>query len=85
MALLLDSAAMRSDFTPESKGGNENAPDNAFSASYTANWKMRADYVLPSTAGLEIVQGEAYLPGSNESLHRLTGHANVVSSGYLVV
>ncbi len=47
--------------------------------------RLWAEYVLPSTAGLELMQGEVFWPGSYESLHRLTGHAILVRSDQLMV
>ncbi len=66
IALLLDHPLVQGDFQPESDGGEENAPDNPYSRSHTANWQMRADYVLPSAAGLSIEQGAVFWPTSND-------------------
>lgn len=85
MAMLLDSDAVQGNFAPESAGGQENDPDNVHSIHHTAGWKMRADYVLPSVAKLEVIQGAVFWPASNESLHRLTGLNEVISSDHRLV
>ncbi|MGV6807055.1 MAG: endonuclease/exonuclease/phosphatase family protein [bacterium] len=82
---LLSSALVQSDFVPKSKGGIDNDPTNVFARTHTAGWKMRADYVLPSSYGLEIKQGAVFWPGTKDPLHRLTGLDQVISSDHRMV
>lgn len=65
---LLTSAYVNSDFVPVSKGAAEHSPQNPLASSHTAEWGMRADYVLPSYAGLEVCSGGVFWPHSREPL-----------------
>ena len=56
-----------------SVGGVENAPQNAFSATHTAGWKMRADYVIPSRFGLQVEQTAIFWPSKSEPHYHLVG------------
>lgn len=55
---------------PTSKGGKENKPDNAHSASHTAGWGMRADYVLPSS-NIEVTDSGVFWPHTSSEMSRL--------------
>ena len=55
---------------PVSEGGKENKPDNAHSASHTAGWGMRADYVLPSS-NIEVTNSGVFWPSSSDGMSRL--------------
>lgn len=70
MALLLDSSLVQ-DPMPASEGGIENTPESQYAANHTASWAMRADYVLPSTYALEIVQSGVFWPTSDNDLSSL--------------
>ncbi|TMP28185.1 endonuclease/exonuclease/phosphatase family protein [Pseudoalteromonas rubra] len=50
---------------PTSQGGQLNKPDNPHSATHTAHWGMRADYVLPS-ADLAVSGSGVFWPASDE-------------------
>ena len=55
---------------PQSEGGMAHTPDNQYSAQHTAEWAMRADYVLPSSS-LEVKASGVFWPKPNDSLFRL--------------
>ena len=80
---LLDHSLVNSSMIPESKGGIENAPENEFSATHTANWKMRADYVLPSKYGIDVKQAAVFWPTSDNALYGLA-EANTPTDHRLV-
>ena len=56
---------------PSSQGGKQNAPNNKNARYHTANWKMRADYVLPSAYGFDINQTGVFWPNYSDSLYYL--------------
>lgn len=60
MALLLENPLVQGEFKSQSKGGPGNTLENPYADYHTAEWKSRADYVLPSTAGLKIEQGAVF-------------------------
>lgn len=65
ISLVLSSPLFITDFVPQSEGGLENNStpaghdDNRYD---TADWGLRADYVLPSTYGFSINQGAVFWP-----------------------
>ncbi len=63
---LLQHTAVNASFTPVSEGAVDNAPDNTFASSHTATWALRVDYVLPSSRGLDIVDGAVFWPSQSE-------------------
>ncbi|WP_460164724.1 endonuclease/exonuclease/phosphatase family protein [Sessilibacter sp. MAH1] len=84
MEQLLNHPKINSSFIPKSDGGKENAPDDANSDEHTAFWKSRADYVLPSKEGLEIVVGGVYWPTNDSALFRLVADRKASSDHRLV-
>lgn len=67
---LLNHPLVNNFFVPKSAGGSLHTPDNQYSAQHTAEWAMRADYVLPSTS-LEVKGSAVFWPKSDEPLYRL--------------
>lgn len=63
---LLHSPYIDASVTPRSRGGAGARPDNHHAATHTAAWGMRADYVLPSRAGLTPLRGGVYWPAPDE-------------------
>jgi endonuclease/exonuclease/phosphatase family metal-dependent hydrolase len=55
---------------PQSEGGSVHTPDNPHSAQHTAEWAMRADYVLPSTS-LDVTGSGVFWPMQDGPLFRL--------------
>ncbi len=85
MMLIASHPAINFSFKPQSAGGIENRTGNSFAATHTASWGMRADYVLPSAHGFNIRQGAVFWPASDDPLHRLTSHRDVISSDHRLV
>ncbi|MDP4529385.1 endonuclease/exonuclease/phosphatase family protein [Alkalimonas delamerensis] len=69
---------------PTSRGGKEHSPKNPDAALHTATWRMRADYVLPSKAGLAVMQSGVFWPASDEPNADLVGHRHTSSDHRLV-
>lgn len=67
---LLNHSKVNNEFTPSSKGGELLSPDNKYGKYHTAFWKLRADYVLPST-DLNVVDHAVFWPVKGEPLHEL--------------
>jgi hypothetical protein len=55
---------------PKSEGGKQHSPDNIYGAEHTAGWRMRVDYVLPSS-NLDVTASGVFWPVQNDPLHRL--------------
>jgi len=68
---LLAHPKVNSETAPESKGGAQHSPDNAFAKNHTAFWRMRADYVLPSKKGFQIKGSGVFWPAKGEPLSEL--------------
>lgn len=64
---LLESSAVNTSFTPTSEGPLSEGLD----ADDTANWAMRADYVLPSVTGLSVNQSGIFWPKKNDIKYTL--------------
>lgn len=58
---LLAHQLVNADFVPTSQGGLMQSLENPHAASHTADWRMRADYVLPSR-NLSILDGGIFWP-----------------------
>jgi len=84
IALLTTSSFIDGSPEPSSVGGVENDPDNTNSVTHTADWMMRADYVLPSVYGLAVDQTAVFWPGRADVLYRLVG-PSVKSSDHRLV
>ncbi len=72
--------------TPTSKGGELHSPTNPHAASHTAGWRMRADYVLPSKAGISVKlkQSGVFWPAPGEPLHEVVNSRGASSDHRLV-
>jgi len=68
---------------PRSEGGSIHTPDNQYSPQHTAEWAMRADYVLPSTS-LEVTGSGVFWPKPEDPLHRLINDRQSSSDHRLV-
>ncbi|WP_241967895.1 endonuclease/exonuclease/phosphatase family protein [Pseudidiomarina homiensis] len=64
---LLEHPAVQGDFVPKSAGGKAHTPDNPLAAQHTAGWRKRADYVLPSSYGIRIIDGGVFWPTNAEA------------------
>lgn len=68
---LINNPAVNGTSAPESKGGIAHSPGNAFAKNHTAFWRMRADYVLPSKKGFEILESGVFWPAKGEPMSDL--------------
>lgn len=68
---LLNSSSINDNIIPQSQGGDLHDTNNPISKFHTASWGMRADYVLPSSYGIEVVDSGIFWPTKNEETHRL--------------
>lgn len=73
ISLLTESSLIDGSLMPSSIGAVENDPENENAPQHTADWMMRADYVLPSVYGLELEQTGVFWPGRADVLYRLVG------------
>lgn len=80
---LLTHKRVNSTYPPGSKGGALHSPGNAHAASHTAEWRMRADYVLPGIT-LNITDGGVFWPEPNDPLYRLIKDRQASSDHRLV-
>lgn len=71
ISALLNNPAVNNSYQPTSKGGHEHKPGNKHAKTHTAYWGMRADYVLPSSYGLTVLNGGVFWPEKSSPLHRL--------------
>ncbi len=81
---LLTHSKVNGDYIPKSEGGKIHTPNNPLSATHTAGWRMRADYVLPSKSGISIQGGEVFWPRQKEPLYRLIKNRSSSSDHRLV-
>ena len=72
------------DSKPISKGGQQHSPDNPNAAQHTAFWRMRADYVLPSTFGLTVINSGVFWPATTDENYRLIKDRKASSDHRLV-
>ena len=84
IAALLDSPKVNNGKAPMSEGGKVHKPGNEFGRYHTAYWGMRADYVLPSTAGFDINQSGVFWPLKSHEHHRLIADRAASSDHRLV-
>jgi hypothetical protein len=72
------------DVMPQSNGALEHSPNNKFGEYHTAFWRMRADYVLPSKAGIKIKSSGVFWPKKEASTYRLIKDRSASSDHRLV-
>lgn len=80
--LLLNPAI--NDTLPKSLGGKLHASDNKNGKNHTAFWGMRADYVLPSTFGINVKSSGVFWPAPNTAEYRLVADRAASSDHRLV-
>lgn len=69
---------------PKSKGGKAHSKDNPYSENHTAFWRMRADYVLPSKTGINIINSGVFWPQPDQPEFRLIKNRSASSDHRLV-
>lgn len=80
---LLNHPRVNNKFTPSSNGGEAHSPNNEFGKYHTAIWRMRADYVLPSS-DLEVLNYGIFWPIEDEPLYKLMEDRKASSDHRLV-
>ena len=80
---LLASPYINDDITPASIAGQINN-SSSYSANHTSGWGMRADYVLPSRAGIKLEKSGIFWPEKNSPLYRLIETRSASSDHRLV-
>jgi len=83
IASLLSSEKIQ-DPMPTSIGGKNHSSDNNYAPYHTAYWRMRADYVLPSSAGWHIKNSGVFWPVESEESFRLVKDRKASSDHRLV-
>ena len=69
---------------PVSQGGEKHSPENINAKHHTAFWKMRADYVLPSVTGFDLIDSGVFWPIKTENTFRLIKDRRASSDHRLV-
>lgn len=69
---------------PASLGGKAHSSEDFDGIHHTASWRMRADYVLPSTFGFTIKKSGVFWPQQNEETYRLIKDRQASSDHRLV-
>lgn len=75
---------MNNSLPPQSKGAAEHTPDNPKAPYHTAGWRMRADYVMPSKAGFNVLESGVFWPEKASPLYKLVGSRGASSDHRLV-
>jgi hypothetical protein len=84
IAALLNSAKINDTVIPQSIGGDLHKPNNDLSKYHTAYWGMRADYILPSRFGFELIDNGVYWPAKDQKDYRLIKDREASSDHRLV-
>lgn len=69
---------------PTSRGGTLHSLDNPHAPAHTAVWRMRADYVIPAKAGIQVVTSGVFWPAANEADYALVATRQASSDHRLV-
>ncbi|WP_206486391.1 endonuclease/exonuclease/phosphatase family protein [Thalassotalea sp. G2M2-11] len=72
------------DAQPQSLGAKQHKKDNPLAKHHTAYWGMRADYVLPSKFGFNIIKSGVYWPTEDSEQYRLIKDRQASSDHRLV-
>lgn len=81
---LLEHPLVNAKNPPTSRGGVAHSPDNPLAAEHTAGWRKRADYVLPSTTGISLIQSGVFWPVAGEPKANLVENRKASSDHRLV-
>ncbi|KKL00061.1 endonuclease [Rheinheimera mesophila] len=81
---LLMHPRVNSSFTPQSEGGKAHSLDSPYAATHTAGWRMRADYVLPSKQGFEVLSSGVFWPAKGQPFYELVADRTASSDHRLV-
>lgn len=80
---LLDSP-LTNDPMPQSQGAKSHTKANPNAPYHTAYWRMRADYVVPSTHGIEVKNSGVFWPEKTDPDYRLISSRQASSDHRLV-
>lgn len=69
---------------PQSQGGQNHSPDNPQGSTHTASWRKRADYVLPSVAGIRVIDSGVFWPTAEQPKAELVSSRGASSDHRLV-
>lgn len=75
---------VQGDVVPLSEGGAQHSPDNPKGSSHTASWRKRADYVLPSVAGIRVIDSGVFWPTEGQPKADLVSSRGASSDHRLV-
>ena len=81
---LLDHPLINAGCVPTSNMGQQQNPDNLYSAQHTAAWGLRVDYVLPSKLGVNTKRCGVYWPSDGTAEYRLVTDRQASSDHRLV-
>ena len=81
---LLEHPLVNAESPPTSRGAVAHTPDNPLAAEHTAGWRKRADYVLPSKAGISLIQSGVFWPIAGEPKAELVQNRKASSDHRLV-
>ena len=92
IANLLGSELVQGQVVPTSRGGLEHSSRRVaeglvsaeVAGSHTASWRMRADYVIPSSTGLQVVDNGVFWPAADEDGYHLVADRAASSDHRLV-
>lgn len=71
-------------YIPKSEGGKMHTPDNSKASTHTAEWRLRADYVLPSVSGFKLIDSGIFWPQAGSKLAPLVADRRASSDHRLV-
>lgn len=69
---------------PISQGGQQHSDNNPLAKHHTAYWRMRADYVLPSKQGFNILSSGVFWPSVDSAEYKLIENRQASSDHRLV-
>ena len=69
---------------PESLGAIQHSKQNPTAKNHTTSWRMRADYVLPSSYGFNLKASGVFWPQQQSSLYKLINNRQASSDHRLV-
>ncbi|MCC5880974.1 MAG: endonuclease/exonuclease/phosphatase family protein [Idiomarina sp.] len=92
IAALLASNKVQGSVVPASRGALEHSQTHiaegrtqqSWAAAHTASWRMRADYVIPSSFGLQVTDSGVFWPAADEPGHHLVASRGASSDHRLV-
>ena len=81
---LLTHPLVNAENPPTSRGGAAHTPNNPQANTHTAGWRKRADYVLPSVHGINLIQSGVFWPAAGQPKADLVENREASSDHRLV-